>query len=410
MQDHRICGLKTSIPQGLKLLSLTSANGVSQLINEPTHLQTSNSSCIDLVFTDQPNLAVNSGVHASLHPNCHHQIVHSSFNLNISYPPPYQRLVWDYKKADSNNIRKALDSGNWERLFDQKAINAQVTAFNETILNVFRNYVPNKYITIDDKDPVRMNENIKTKINEKNTFYQKYIENGRFQSDFILLEKLITELNDLIFSTKTLCYENLPKKLNNPLFVNDTKTKADIFNNFFAEQCTPLKNGSKLPSNQIYLTQSKLVSLDFNEDEVLKISRSLNIHKTHGYSDIPIRMIKICDKSLLKPLIILFENSTKSSHYPDIWKRSNIIPVHKKNDKQLVKNYRPISLLPIFRKIFEKTIFNKIYYFLMEEKLLSPNQSGFRPSDSCINQLLAITHEILKPLTVIHLWKLGQYS
>ena len=146
--------------EGLKLLSLTSANGVSQLINEPTHLQTRNSSCIDLIFTDQPNLSVNSRVHASLHPNCHHQIVHSSFNLNISYPPPYQRLVWDYKKAYSKNIRKALDSVNWERLFDQKAIDAQVTAFNETILNVFCNYVPNKYITIDDKDPVLMNENI----------------------------------------------------------------------------------------------------------------------------------------------------------------------------------------------------------------------------------------------------------
>ena len=178
--------------EGLKLLSLTSANGVSQLINEPTHLQTSNSSCIDLIFTDQPNLSVNSGVHASLHPNCHHQIVHSSFNLNISYPPPYQRLVWDYKKADSKSIRKALDSVNWERLFDQLDINAQVAAFNETILNVFRNYVPNKYITIDDKDPVWMKENIKTKIKEKNTFYQKQIENGRRESDFILLEKLIT--------------------------------------------------------------------------------------------------------------------------------------------------------------------------------------------------------------------------
>ena len=86
--------------EGLKLPSLTSANGVSQLINEPMHLQTSKSSCTDLIFTDQPNLFVNSGVHASLHPNCHHQIVHSSFGLNISYPPPYQRLVWDYKKAD----------------------------------------------------------------------------------------------------------------------------------------------------------------------------------------------------------------------------------------------------------------------------------------------------------------------
>ena len=239
-----------------------------------------------------------------------------------------------------------------------------------------------------------MNENIKTKIKEKNTFYQKYIENGRFESDFILLEKLITELNDLIFSTITLYYENLAEKFNNPLlqtktywsilktfyndkkiplippllvddkFVNDTKTKADIFNNFFAEQCTPLKNAGKLPSNQIYLTQSKLVSLDFNEDEFLKIIRFLNIHKhAHGYDDISIRMIKICDKSLLKPLIILFKNSTKSSHYPDIWKRSNIIPVHKKNDKRLVKNYRPISLLTIFDKFLRKLFLTKFIIF-----------------------------------------------
>ena len=107
-------------------------------------------------------------------------------------------------------------------------------------------------------------------------------------------------------------------------------------------------------------------------------------------------MIKICDKSLLKPLIILFENSIKSSCYPDIWKKSNVIPAHKKNDKRLVNNYRPISLLPIFGKIFEKITFNRIYNFLLKEELLNPNQFGFRPSDSCINQLLAITHEIFE--------------
>ena len=95
-------------------------------------------------------------------------------------------------------------------------------------------------------------------------------------------------------------------------------------------------------------------------------------------------------------MIILFQNSTKSSHYPDIWKKSNIIPVHKKNDKQLVKNYRPISLLPIFGKLFEKIIFNRIYNFLLQEELINPNQSGFRPSDSCVNQLIAITHEIFE--------------
>ena len=61
-----------------------------------------------------------------------------------------------------------------------------------------------------------------------------------------------------------------------------------------------------------------------------------------------------------------------------------------------MNNYRPISLLPVFGKIFEKIIFNKICNYLSKENLLNPNQSGFRPSDSCMNQLLAITHEIFE--------------
>ena len=86
-------------------------------------------------------------------------------------------------------------------------------------------------------------------------------------------------------------------------------------------------------------------------------------HKAHGHDDTSIKMKKIRDKSLLKPLIILFQNSIKSSHYPGIWKKFNIIPVHNKNDKQLIQNYRPIYLLPIFGKIFEKVVFNRIYTF-----------------------------------------------
>ena len=106
-------------------------------------------------------------------------------------------------------------------------------------------------------------------------------------------------------------------------------------------------------------------------------------------------MIKICDKSLSKPLILSFQNSAKLSYFPDIWKRSNIIPVYKKNDKQLVENYRQIFRLPIFGKMFEKIIF-ETYHFLLEERPLNPNQSGSRPSDSCINQLLTITYEIFE--------------
>ena len=103
------------ITEGSKLLALSSLNGFSQLINEPTHIQTNSTSCIDLIFSDKPGLSVNYGVHSTLHPNCHHQIIYSTFNLDICYPhsPAYQRLVWDYEKADPNNIRKVLNLVNW---------------------------------------------------------------------------------------------------------------------------------------------------------------------------------------------------------------------------------------------------------------------------------------------------------
>ena len=95
-------------------------------------------------------------------------------------------------------------------------------------------------------------------------------------------------------------------------------------------------------------------------------------------------------------MILLFKKSSQSSCYPDIWKRSNIIPAHKNNDKQLVNNYLPISLLPICDKNVGKIIFSKIFNFSLEEGLLNPNQSGFRLGDSCINQLLAITHKMFE--------------
>ena len=79
-----------------------------------------------------------------------------------------------------------------------------------------------------------------------------------------------------------------------------------------------------------------------------------------------------------------------------MWKLANVTPIFKKEDKQLVKNYRPISLLPICGKMFEKLIFNSLYFYLNSNNLITPNQSGFRPGDSCSNQLLFLVNEIHK--------------
>ena len=67
-----------------------------------------------------------------------------------------------------------------------------------------------------------------------------------------------------------------------------------------------------------------------------------------------------------------------------------------KNDKQLLKNYRPISLLPICSKVLERLLYNSMFEFFIQNNLITPNQSGFKTGDSCINQLISIAHEIYK--------------
>ena len=74
------------------------------------------SSCIDLIFTSQPNLVMESGVFSSLHPNCRHQIIYAKFNLKIYYPPPYEWEIWYYEKANVDHIKRPIDKANYKAL------------------------------------------------------------------------------------------------------------------------------------------------------------------------------------------------------------------------------------------------------------------------------------------------------
>ena len=112
---------------------------------------------------------MHSGVHPSLHPNCHHQIVLAKFNLTVFYPPPYKRLVW-YQQANTDLIKRAIELFDWEKSLFNLDVNKQVSVFSETIMNIFGNFIPHETITCNDKDPPWMNNQIKTLIAEKKRF------------------------------------------------------------------------------------------------------------------------------------------------------------------------------------------------------------------------------------------------
>ena len=146
-------------------------------------------------------------------------------------------------------------------------------------MNVFTNYIPNKLITIDDKDPPWMNDEIRNKIKERDLFYQqlkKYKLNLTYSD---VMNELTLELSSIISQRKDNYYLQLAKKLNDPQtnaktywsilktffngrkipiippllidgkIVSDFKEKANKFNEFFSRQCTPLNNGSINPTH-----------------------------------------------------------------------------------------------------------------------------------------------------------------
>ena len=97
-------------------------------------------------------------------------------------------------------------------------------------------------------------------------------------------------------------------------------------------------NNRKLRDKITYNSAARFTSIKFDNNDILKIIRSLNINKAHGHGDISVWMIKMCDESLVQPFSLTFRGCIDSGVYPDTWKKSNIVLVHKKGDKQIVNN------------------------------------------------------------------------
>ena len=86
---------------------------------------------------------------------------------------------------------------------------------------------------------------------------------------------------------------------------------------------------------------------------------------------ITIGMLKLCDKAISTPLNIMFKMCLNTGKFPSEWKKVDVVPIHKKDDKQNVKDYRHASVLPIWGKIFERLIYNVMYDFLSNDNLRS---------------------------------------
>ena len=174
------------------------------------------------------------------------------------------------------------------------------------------------------------------------------------------------------------------------------RTIANRFNRYFSSLAKNMNKdidlkGKDMPKFHNFLSKSIVNSVYLNETSSKEITNIISEFKNGKASDFPIMVIKHIKDTIAPYLCKLYNNCISSGTFPQCLKTGKITPVYKKGGKDDISNYRPVSTLPLFGKIFEKIIYTKLYSFLTDNSVLTTAQFGFRKFHSTS---YAINHSV----------------
>jgi hypothetical protein len=405
---------------------LIQVSDLVQLVNEPTHIGPTSESLIDLVITDSPGY-VNS---VDLLPpiGSRHATVYVDFAISYQRDKNYMRKVWDYDKGDYDQLNEAIFNYPWEEvLHPDFDVNQKSETLTSTYLQLCSENIPNRVIKVKPRDLPWITHDCKCLIRSRNRLYNRFKRTRKIEHETIwknkarevraslnlarlqYRQKMMAALSDPNLAAKK--YWSLVKRIYGskkgmgiPVLEVGSKNlststdKANAFTDFFKTQQTLIEPiGHSLPNLEM-LTDERLSNVSTTPGEVKHILDSLELGKAHGGDGVSVRMLRETSSSINGPLSTLINDSLSKGIVPTVWKRANISPVHKKNSRSVVSNYRPISLLSTLAKVQERIVFKRMYRFLSSNGLLTPKNSGFKEKDSAICQLINIVDRIYKAL------------
>ena len=234
------------------------------------------------------------------------------------------------------------------------------------------------------------------KLTKVKQLFKKMYFHKEFDENKNNCHKMWKTINSLLY--KKSADANSPpnnKKINGKICDNQL-AMAEHFNNFFCTIGKRLAGKMENSSSQSvtrYLTNrvsSSIFLEPVDEREIISTINLLPMKKSVGRDNIPVTFIKLVVKIIAPFLIKIINASFELGMFPNILKIAKVIPIYKSGDKQIVNNYRPISLLSPFSKIYEKLIFNRFFKFLDKKSILIPTQYGFHPHHSTQHAILDI--------------------
>ena len=392
-----------------------------QVIMENTRARgTNNPSLLDLVLCYDAMLINNIEYHSPLGKS-DHSVIYYNYQIECM-KCTYKIKKTFYDKGDYKAIQEYLKEIDWKQMFIGKGVQQMWDLLVETLKECEARFIPNKIVEIngDAKYKETLNITIRKNIKQKHNLWKRYMETrspvvyGKYCRMRNKVKNMIKytrkqkekqisgniKNNPKAFwkytksktkSSSAISSLHLNPSDTNSITVDNSKVKANILNEYFASVFTKEPNGDFCELEQGNIDEQSQIYI--RKLEVKKLLNELKTCKSQGPDGLHPRLLHELANEIYLPLSIIFEASMKSIKIPKQWKIARVSAIHKKGNRKLASNYRPVSITSIVCRVLETIIRNFMVEFLVSNDLLSDFQFGFVKGRSTTVQLLNVLND-----------------
>ena len=416
-------------------IELIYSYGVFPLICKPTRVTKDTATLIDHILTNNFDVEShhNQGILCSSISD-HFTVFHIAGNkmgvdTTDQSRPVLQR---NFSQRNINRFINEMNNVDWKPTLDLNELEAAYNNFQMKLTNLYnicfpltkvkkRYYTKKPWLTSGLKESIKVkNKKYVNRHNGPNPAQQE-IDYKRFKNRLNHLLRLSERkyLSELIMKHKSNMkktwqimkgvinknkYKPSCNKFNyNGRIIDDGKRIADRFNNFFVNVGANL--ASKIPVVETrpadYMKNINIANV-FNasvvsEEEIYKIISNFK-DSAAGWDGIKPSIIKHVKNTVKQPLAHISNLSFTTGRFPNDLKIANVIPIYKANDEMEFSNYRPVSILPVFSKLLERLMYNRLIKYINDNNLLHKNQFGFQKNKSTSMALMMLIDKISEAL------------
>ena len=425
-----------------RLNSLLTSYGLYSVIDFPTRTNNSTSTTIDNIFINKLTF-LTYNVYSLVNGISDHDA--QILTLPDTNIPKTKNELYSYRKIDApslNEFQINLSHEAWSKVFNNndKDTNIIYNNFLDTFLKMFNaSFPPHKTLLTRNNKPW-LTSGIKTSCNNKRKLYLLYRESNdpklkeHYRKYCKLLTKTIILAKKLHYSAMLTNSTNKPKttwniiksitnnhkKSNNRLMMEiegkrttHHQTIAEKLNAYYVNVADNITSNIPVKSTVNGLTnedplwylytafQQPFPDIKLKHTttgEIEKIITELKHKNSCGYDKVTAKIIQASSPYIVSPLAHICNRMLSTGTFPDRLKYAEVKPIYKKGDKTQITNYRPISLLPVFSKIFEKVLYKRLSDHLGKNNILAKEQFGFRCNTSTEPAIYTLIHNILSSL------------